>query len=109
LDGRRQVSQIYPNPLQRTQPMRGNAAVQVPDTGNPGSFTIEFDKPGNEEVACFATEQEMITKLPPLLRGPALQPLMGVSSLDDMQKAFSAVLGENRFGVARAKWTVGKK
>ena len=109
LDGRRRVSQVYPNPLQRTQPMRGNAATQVPDTTNPSSFAIEFDKPGNEEVACFATEQEIITKLPPMLRGPALQPLLGVSSLDDMQKAFGTALGDSKFGVARVKWTIGKK
>jgi peptidoglycan hydrolase-like protein with peptidoglycan-binding domain len=108
-DWRKQVSQVYPNPLQRTQPMRGNSAVQVPDAGNPNSFTIEFDKPGREEVACFAAEQEIITKLPPMLRGPALQPLSGVTSVDDMQKAFAAVLGDNKFGVARAKWTIGKK
>jgi hypothetical protein len=108
-DWRKQVSQVYPNPLQRTQPMRGNSAVQVPDAGNPNSFTIEFDKPGREEVACFAAEQEIITKLPPMLRGPALQPLTGVTSVDDMQKAFAAVLGDNKFGVARAKWTIGKK
>jgi hypothetical protein len=29
--------------------------------------------------------------------------------VDDMQKAFAAVLGDNKFGVARAKWTIGKK
>ncbi len=109
LDGRRRVSQVYPNPLQRTQPMRGNAATQVPDTTNPSSFAIEFDKPGNEEVACFAAEQEVITKLPPMLRGPALQPLSGVTSLEEMQKAFGAALGDSKFGVARVKWTVGKK
>jgi Domain of unknown function (DUF4384) len=108
-DVRRQVSQVYPNPLQRAQPMRGNSAVNVPDTSNPQSFTIEFDKPGREELACFATDQEIITRLPPALRGPALQPLMGVSSIDDMQKAFGVAMGESKFGVARAKWVIGKK
>jgi hypothetical protein len=109
MDSRRQVSQIYPNPLQRAQPMRGNAAVQVPDMTNPNTFTIEFDQPGRQELACFATEQEIITKLPPLLRGPALQPLQGVRSLEEMQRAFTTAQGEAKFGVARVNWVINKR
>lgn len=109
VDGQRKVSQIYPNPLQRMQPIKGNASTQVPDLNNPNTFTIEFDKPGRQEVGCFATDQEIITKLPPLLRGPALQPLPGVSSIDDMQRAFATVMGSSKFGVSRAPWVVNKK
>jgi peptidoglycan hydrolase-like protein with peptidoglycan-binding domain len=109
MDSRRQVSQIYPNPLQRAQPMRGNAAVQVPDMSNPNTFTIEFDQPGRQELACFATDQEIITKLPPLLRGPALQPLQGVRSLEEMQRAFTTAQGEAKFGVARVNWVINKR
>lgn len=109
VDGERKVSQIYPNPLQRMQPIKANTALQVPDLSNPNTFTIEFNRPGRQEVGCFATDQEIITRLPPLLRGPALQPLQGVSSIDDMQRAFTAVLGQERFGLARAPWTVARK
>ena len=105
----KQVTQVYPNPLQQTQPMRGNAALQIPDTSNPQSFSIEMDKAGREEVACFAADQEIMTRLPPALRGPALQPLMGVTSLEDMQKAFATATKDSKFGMARAKWVVSKK
>ncbi len=109
-DVRGQVTQVYPNPLQRSQPMRGNANTQVPDMSNPQSFVIEFDTMGREEVACFATDQEVITKLPPALRGPALQPLMGVRSLDEMQKAFGTALGgEAKFAVSRKHWFIAQK
>jgi Domain of unknown function (DUF4384)/Putative peptidoglycan binding domain len=109
LDSKRQVSQVYPNPLQRAQPMRGNSAVQVPDMSNPNTFTIEFDQPGRQELACFATEQEIITKLPPLLRGPALQPLQGVRSLDEMQRAFTVANGDVKFGMAKVNWVINKR
>jgi hypothetical protein len=109
-DVRGQVTQVYPNPLQRAQPMRGNAATQVPDMTNASSFVIEFDRSGREELACFAADQEVITKLPPALRGPALQPLMGVSSLDDMYKAFVAALGgEAKFTATRKRWHIAEK
>ncbi|MBS7807647.1 DUF4384 domain-containing protein [Variovorax sp. PCZ-1] len=109
VDSQRKVAQVYPNPLQRMQPIKANAAIQVPDLNNPNTFTIEFDKPGRQEVGCFATDQEIITRLPPLLRGPALQPLAGVSSIDDMQRAFATALGANRFGMARTPWTIVRK
>ena len=108
-DVRGQVTQVYPNPLQRAQPMRGNAATQVPDTSNAQSFAIEFDTPGQEELACFATDQEIITKLPPTMRGPALQPLMGVTNLGQMQKAFETALSGAKYALVRKQWVIAKK
>ena len=109
-DSQRTVSQVYPNPLQRIQPIKANAAVQVPDLNNPNTFTIEFDKPGRQEVACFAADQEVVSRLPAQLRGPALTPLQGIASIDDMQRAFSKAMGTSKFGIARAPWTiVGKQ
>ncbi len=106
VDGQKKVSQIYPNPLQRMQPIKANATLQVPDLNNPNTFTIEFDKPGRQEVGCFATDQDVATRLPAALRGPALQPLAGVSSIDDMQRAFASVSGQSKFGLSRAPWTI---
>lgn len=108
-DVRQQVTQVYPNPLQRGQPLQGKTALQVPDASNAQSFTITLDAPGAEQLLCMATEDEMITRLPPALRGPALQPLLGVNSLDQMQKAFDAVLGQQPYGRTVTDWAVAKQ
>lgn len=105
-DVRRQVTQVYPNPLQRAQPVQGNQALEVPDTANPQSFTITFDQPGVEQLLCMATDQEMVMRLPPTLRGPALTPIMGVNDLGQMQAAFEKVLGQQAYGKAQASWTI---
>lgn len=109
MDSLKTVSQIYPNSIQRMQPIKANASMQVPDLSNPNTFTIEFDKPGRQEVGCFATDQDIAARLPAALRGPALQPLTGISSIDDVKRAFASASASSRFGFSRAPWTITGK
>ncbi len=88
-DAGRKVSQIYPNPLQRVQPLPGNQFVQIPDPSNPASFTIEFDRPGVEAVLCAAAEAELAERLPKELRGPALVPIAGMTSVDELARTLA--------------------
>lgn len=106
-DARSRVTQVYPNPMQRAQPIRGNTTVQVPDVNNPQSFSISLDEPGPEELLCLATERDALAQLPASLRGPALQPVAGMNSVYQVLTAFKQALPDGRFSVNRAQWVIG--
>jgi hypothetical protein len=106
-DVRGRVSQIYPNPLQTQQPVQAHAQLSVPDTGLTQTFTLDLTKPGDEEVACLATERDPRVKLPPELRGPALEPLVDMKNVADVQKAFTdAMAGSVPVGMSRQRYLV---
>lgn len=106
-DARSRVTQVYPNPMQRAQPLRGNTAVQVPDVNNPQSFSISLDEPGPEELLCVAAERDAWAQLPASLRGPALQPMAGVDTVYQVLTAFKQAVPDGRFSVNRAQWVIG--
>lgn len=85
------VTQIYPNPAQSTQPMLARFPVSVPDAA--GSFNLSFDKPGNEKVACFAAQEDFQDKLPLEWRSAALEPIPGVHSIDTVRERIQTVAG----------------
>lgn len=107
-DAQRKVSQIYPNPLQRTQPLQGNRFVQIPDPNNPHSFTIEFDRPGQEAVLCVAAETDLRERLPRALRGPALQPIAGVRSVDELGRTIARA-SPGAVGSRKVAWTIKRQ
>jgi len=108
-DAQRKVSQIYPNPLQRLQPLQGNQFVQIPDPVNPSSFTIEFDRPGQEAVLCAATDKDLRDRLPPELRGPALQPIARLTSLDELARNLGRAAAPGELGSRRVQWKVNRQ
>lgn len=106
-DARSRVSQIYPNPLQKAQPVRGNAVLHVPDVNNPNSFVVSLDEPGPEELLCLAADRDAMPGLPSGLKGPALQPIEGVNTVLQVLSAYRKVLGERAFTVVRNQWSIG--
>ena len=88
-DAKRRVHQIYPNPLQRAQPLQGNRYLRIPDPDDPSSFTIEFERPGEEALLCVAAESDLREQLPKALRVPALVPIAGVATVDEIAEALA--------------------
>jgi hypothetical protein len=107
-DAKRRVAQIYPNPLQRVQPLQGNHAVRIPDPDNPSSFTIEFDRPGEEAVLCVAAEGDLRERLPRALRGPALVPIAGIAAVDEVARAVQRA-APGPLGSRKVAWTVRRQ
>lgn len=105
-DSRGRVSQIYPNPLQRRQPLQANMAISIPDAGVGNGFSIVASNPGKEEVGCFAADRDLSPKLPAELRGPPLEPIVDMVSLADVQKAYESGPGAASFAMARVRYAV---
>jgi hypothetical protein len=107
-DAKRKVAQIYPNPLQRVQPLQGNHYVRIPDPDNPNSFTIEFDRPGQEAVLCVAAESDLRERLPRALRGPPLVPIAGIAAVDEIAQAVQRA-APGAVGTRKVAWTVRRQ
>jgi hypothetical protein len=107
-DAKRKVAQIYPNPLQRVQPLQGNYSVRIPDPENPNSFTIEFDRPGQEAVLCVAAESDLRERLPRALHGPALVPIAGIAAVDEIARALQRA-APGAIGTRKVVWTVRRQ
>ena len=108
-DARSRVTQVYPNPMQPAQPVRGNTAVQVPDVNNPQSFSISLDEPGPEELLCVAADRDAGPRLPAPLRGAALQPVAGLDTVFQVLAAYKEALADAGFSVSRAQWVIGER
>jgi peptidoglycan hydrolase-like protein with peptidoglycan-binding domain len=92
-DGRRRVTQIFPNPTQNRLPLQGGRFVQIPDTTGATGFAIALERAGEEAVMCFAPEKEVSAKLPPELRVPALTPIAAGNDFDAIRQAFERAAG----------------
>lgn len=97
------VTQIYPNPVQSTQPVLARFPVGVPDAA--GSFSFSFEKPGTEVVACFAAQEEFEQELPLEWRSKALEPIPGVKSMEVLRERIRGVAGPT-LGSAELEFTI---
>ncbi|HEY4582514.1 MAG TPA: DUF4384 domain-containing protein [Lysobacter sp.] len=91
-DAKRTITQIYPNPLQPASQVEGNRSLLVPDVNNPQSFSIEFSRPGTEELRCYSTPTDLADRLPPVLQAASLEPLP-VRSFDELEQAYATAAG----------------
>ena len=102
------VARLYPNPIQPARVVQARRSLLVPDASNPNSFSIEMTAPGREAIACVAHEGDVSAKLPPSLRGPALEPLNGVRELAEVVHAHRSAAGTDAFGTHTLEWRVEK-
>lgn len=77
------IARIFPNRFSPDPFVRADRPMALPPESSP--FKIQFDKPGREQIACYASEREL--PLPPTLKGADLSPLP-VGSLDEVAAAF---------------------
>ena len=72
---------------------------------NPG-FVLDAGLPGEEIVMCLATTEDVMPLLPASLKAPALTPILGLSGMDSVSAAFTAVAKTDELASQRAAWTV---
>lgn len=103
-DARGNISRLIPNNSNKSAWVAAGQAVRVPDwmSPNPG-FLMDAVSPGREGLACFATDEEPGSALPAVLRGPPLRRIPGVTSLEQVDKAFAATWGADGY-TGRALW-----
>jgi len=77
------IARIFPNRFNPDAFVRAGQPFTLPPEGSP--FKIRFDKPGQENIACFASDKDL--PIPANLKGADLTPLK-VGSLDEISVAF---------------------
>ncbi len=105
-----QVMRLLPNPVTPIAQVTANQAIRLPDwmSPNPG-YVLETSGPGKEELACMATDTDINSRLPDVLKGPALTPIENIQSLNDVKRLYEALLGPNGFTHGEIAWKVGPR
>ncbi|MCB1956863.1 MAG: DUF4384 domain-containing protein [Rhodocyclaceae bacterium] len=87
-----QVQRFYPNRFKRDSLLQAGHALEVP-----GDMKFRFIANGKrvtETVACFATEQDVMGKLPPVVAGSDFSPIRGIT-LEHVRTAYAKAAGGN--------------
>ena len=77
------IARIFPNRFHPDPFVRAGHPLTLPPEGSP--FKIRFDRPGKEQIACFASERDL--PLPANLKGVDLMPLK-IGSLEEIAVGF---------------------
>lgn len=88
------IARIFPNRFHPDAFVRGGQPFGLPPEGSP--FKIRFDKPGQEQIVCFASDRDL--PLPTNLKGADLTPLK-VGSTEEI----SVALKKSNPNIAEAK------
>lgn len=101
------VIRLLPNQANTTGWVSANQAIRIPDwmSPNPG-FIMDAASPGTEGVACFATDEDSMSRLPDALRGPPLKPVQNYRTLERLNDAFAKALGSEGYTGNAVYWQV---
>ncbi|MDR6215411.1 DUF4384 domain-containing protein [Paracidovorax wautersii] len=101
------VIRLLPNATNSSGWVSARQAVRIPDwmSPNPG-FVMDAGSPGTEGVACFATDEDAVARLPEALRGPAFKPVAGYPTLESVNVAIAQALGADQYTGNAMYWNV---
>ena len=101
------LMRLLPNPINSSSQVSAQQAVRIPDwmVPNPG-FVLDAGMPGEESVACFASDSDLMTKLPDSLQGPGLRPIVGMTGMSSVREAFRQAAGTQGFAEQSIRWRV---
>ncbi|AVP57741.1 DUF4384 domain-containing protein [Pulveribacter suum] len=101
------VMRLTPNNVNTHSLVGANQAVRLPDWMVPNpAFVMDATSPGVERVACYASDDDALARLPAPLQGAGLVTVPGYRGLEDIDRAFTQGLGEGRFSRAELNWQV---
>ena len=109
-DAAANVLRLSPNKVNPNSLLRSNETLRLPDwlVPNP-AFVMDASQPGTEQVACFATDEDVMDKLPAPLQGPGVVTIPGFRSIADVEKAFSHALGDQPVTKSQVEWRIVPK
>ena len=102
---------LLPNATNPSSLVSANQTVRIPDwmVPSPG-FVLDAGQPGEEAVMCFATGEDVLSRLPEAMQAPGLAVIAGMSGMDSIEAAFSqATEGGMPVAKQRMQWRVTPK
>jgi len=104
------VMRLTPNDVNRENSVPAGLAARLPDWMSPSpAFVLDGGGPGHQGVVCYATDDSLLARLPPSLRGPALAPIAGLRGMEAVDAAFAQALGTDAFARGSVQWTVAPR
>lgn len=102
---------LLPNATNPSSQVSANQAVRIPDwmVPSPG-FVLDAGQPGEEAVMCFATGDDVMSRLPAAMQAPGLSVITGMSGMDSIEAAFSEATADGtQVAKQRMQWRVAPK
>ena len=104
------VIRMLPNGTNTSGWIQANQTIRIPDwmSPNPG-FVMNAGAPGQEGVACFASDKDVMASLPVNLKAPAFTAIQGVTDLDSLEAAFRNANTNTPIAARKLTWQVQPK
>ncbi|WP_353235016.1 DUF4384 domain-containing protein [Diaphorobacter ruginosibacter] len=101
------VMRLTPNNVNPNSLQPANQVLRLPDwlVPNP-AFIMDASQPGTERLACLATAEDVMARLPAPLQGEGVVNIPGYHSIEDVENAFNHALGEEPISRAEVQWRV---
>lgn len=101
------IIRLLPNGTNTSGWIQANQTIRIPDwmSPNPG-FVMDAGAPGTEGVACFATDSDVIAKLPDNLKAHAFSVVDGITNLDELETAFRSANASTPIAARKLTWQV---
>ncbi|WP_240939425.1 DUF4384 domain-containing protein [Diaphorobacter sp. HDW4A] len=101
------VMRLTPNNVTPNSLVSANTVLRLPDwlVPNP-AFIMDASQPGTERLACLATADDVMDKLPAPLQGAGVVNVPGYRSIEDVETAFRHALGDEPYSKAEVQWRV---
>ncbi|MPN27676.1 hypothetical protein SDC9_175110 [bioreactor metagenome] len=101
------VMRLTPNNVNPNSLQPANQVLRLPDwlVPNP-AFIMDASQPGTERLACYATADDVMDRLPAPLQGTGVVNIPGYRSVDDVENALRHALGADAFAKSEVQWRV---
>lgn len=100
------VSQLYPNPMQRSKIVQGGRGLVVPDISNPNTFLMQASSAGAEEALCILSETSLDKYLPEIYTASKLEPIKSVKDLSGLKAILANIKTPQKPVVSEYKWKI---
>ena len=100
------VSQLYPNPLQRSKIAQGGRGLLIPDISNPNTFLMQASSAGAEEAVCIVSETSLDKQLPEAYTAAKLEPIKTAGDLSELKELIGNMKSLQKPVVSEYKWKI---
>lgn len=100
------VSQLYPNPLQRSKIVQGGLGLLIPDISNPNTFLIQASSAGVEELVCVSSEASLDKELPEAYTLAKLEPIKTAKDFSELKNILANIKTLQKPVVSEYKWKI---
>lgn len=100
------ISQLYPNPLQRSKIVQGGRGLLIPDISNPNTFLMQASSAGAEEAVCVVSETSLDKQLPEAYTAAKIEPIKTARDLSELKRLLENMKSLQKPAVSEYQWKI---